>query len=645
MTDRSDHDGPVILGIDVGGTFTDVVLVDGDRLVVAKVSTTQDQSVGVVRAANTVADGPAELLVHGTTVATNALLERRGARIVLVTDPGFRDLIEIGRSDRPALYDTAVQRPEVLVERACRLESDVPHLAAEVAALAPDVVVVALKDSFRDGSAERRIARQLEDALDGVDIVTSHEIAPEFREFERTSSAVVAGYLRPAVQDYLERLLEDAVPAVAEDVLVMRSNGGVAPVRQAASNPTTILLSGPAGGTAAAAEIARALDLETVISFDMGGTSTDVCRIENGAPVVRQDTVVGGHPCLVSTVAIHTVGAGGGSIAWIDPGGSLRVGPQSAGADPGPAAYGRGGRLPTVTDANVVLGRIDPQAVFGDGVSIDREASGRVIADLARSMGMDGHAAAAGIVEVVEAHMERAIHQVSVREGHDVRSAALLAFGGAGGLHAVELARRLDMASVVIPNHAGVLSALGLLLSPLRVDLVMSVNDLDPTSVGPTTERAADAVKEQFHHQVGRAPERIEVVALARYAGQSHELTVPIVIGASVEQLLTAFDTVHERQNGFSRSGDPVELVSVRATATAESAVVVPPPVKTTRPSRTRSVVTSDGPREVPVIDRRAPEADGLTGPAVIEDAGSTIWIPDGCTVRALPGGELELVG
>lgn len=641
----------MIIGIDVGGTFTDVVLVDGDRVSAAKVSTTRDQAVGVVRAAKAVADGAAQLLVHGTTVATNALLEHRGALTALITDPGFRDLIEIGRSDRPSLYDVSVKRPETLVAREHRFEFDDPALAGSIVALAPDVVVVALKDSFRDGRQERQVALELRTSIAAlnpdldIDIVLSHEIAAEFREYERTSSAVVAGYLRPAVEHYLTELLDVAVPELAAEVLVMRSNGGVAPVREAASNPTTILLSGPAGGTAAAGRIGKDLGLDTVISFDMGGTSTDVCRIENGAPVVRQSTTVGGYPCLVPTVAIHTVGAGGGSIAWVDAGGSLRVGPQSAGAEPGPAAYRRGGLLPTVTDANVVLGRIAPDAVFGDGVEIDFDAAWRAIGELGGGIGLDERSTASGIIEVVEAHMERAIHAVSISEGHDVRTASLMAFGGAGALHAVALARRLDMASVVIPNHAGVLSAVGLLLSPLRVDVVISVDDLDTAGVAEASEDAAREVVRRFEDQVARTPELVELVAMMRYSGQSHELAVPIEVGAAEAHVIASFDEVHERHNGFSRVGDAVDLVAIRATALAQSDIEIPAPLVHPSIVGSRTVVTASGPRSVPVVQRDTPDVEGLVGPAVIEDAGATIWVPEGCAVRVARGGALELTG
>jgi N-methylhydantoinase A len=291
------------------------------------------------------------------------------------------------------------------------------------------------------------------------------------------------------------------------------------------------------------------------------------------------------------------------------------------------------------------LGRIDPQAVFGAGVEIDFEAARRVVGDLGRSIGLDERATALGIIEVVETQMERAIHAVSVSEGHDVRSASLVAFGGAGALHAMELARRLEMASVIIPNHAGVLSALGLLLSPLRVDLVTSVDDLDPARIAEISKRAATEVTVRFSDQVARPPQRVEIVALVRYAGQSHELSVPVEVESSEEHLVSAFDRAHHRHNGFSRVGDRVELVAVRATASSVSNVTVPPRTQIRAVSRSRSVITKDGARDVPVLSRGTPEIDGLSGPAVIEDDGSTIWIPHRCSVRVLDRGELELVG
>lgn len=631
------------IGIDVGGTFTDVVFVDGSHVTVRKVATTPDQSEGVISGARAAGAVNQSLLVHGTTAATNALLEHKGAKVVMITDAGFRDLLEIGRSDRPSLYDVSVQRPRQLVARDDRFEATDPDLIGRVVERSPDVVVVALKDAYRDGSAEAEIRDRIRAVAD-LDVVLSHEIANEFREFERASTAVTAAYLRPIVDRYLERLSSAATPEIAAEVLVMRSNGGVAPVTSAAANPATILLSGPAGGVAATAELANRLGIPRVISFDMGGTSTDVCRIEDGEPVIAQLTEVGGYPCLVPTVSIHTVGAGGGSIAWVDPGGSLRVGPQSAGATPGPAGYGRGGRLPTVTDANIVLGRIDPEAVFGDGVAIDRDEAEQAIAVLAERLSMSTVEAALGIVEVVESHMERAIGTVSVSEGYDARAASLVAFGGAGALHAAALSARLDMESVIVPNHAGVFSAVGLLLSPIRIDVTVPSLDLDPAGVDALAGSAVAEAETAFAEAIGSPPRTVELAALARYAGQSHELAVAIDPAGGFERLVVSFGAEHRRRNGFAREGDPIELVGVRATAMAPSGLEVPTPRPDAPSKRRRTVHTGERFEQVDVHGR-AGLASGsvISGPTVIEDGGSTIWVPPGYTASVGPGGALEL--
>ncbi len=631
------------IGIDVGGTFTDIVFVDGSRVTVGKVATTPDQSAGVIAGARSAGAVGQALLVHGTTAATNALLEHKGANVVMITDGGFRDLVEIGRSDRPSLYDVSVRRPPQLVAREDRFEVTDTDVIESVVERSPDVVVIALKDAYRDGSAESRIRDRIR-AMSDLDVIVSHEIANEFREFERASTAVTAAYLRPIVDRYLNRLSTAATPEIASEVLIMRSNGGVAPVTTAAANPATILLSGPAGGVAAAAELATRLGARRAVSFDMGGTSTDVCRIEDGEPVIAQHTEVGGYPCLVPTVSIHTVGAGGGSIAWVDPGGSLRVGPQSAGAVPGPAGYGRGGEKPTVTDANIVLGRIAPDAVFGDGVAIDFEKAEQAVAQLADRLGISVIEAAAGIAEVVESHMERAIGAVSVSEGYDARAASLIAFGGAGALHAAALSTRLGMKSVIVPNHAGVFSAVGLLLSPIRIDVTIPSLDLDPEQVDSLARHAADQASSDFIRALGSVPRSIELVALARYAGQSHELTVAIDVAGGVDRLLGEFGAEHRLRNGFAREGDPVELVAVRATATAPSGIDVPPPPTEPHSKRHRQVHTGERFEEVVVQARSGLGVDSvIEGPTVIEDGGSTIWVPPGYRAAVLGGGELEL--
>ncbi|MEX1043557.1 MAG: hydantoinase/oxoprolinase family protein, partial [Acidimicrobiia bacterium] len=332
------------LGVDVGGTFTDLVWWDGDRLRVAKTSTTPDQSLGVVSGATQLTAGSrVRMLVHGTTVATNALLERRGARVAVVTDPGFEDLIEIARQDRPSLYDHDVLRPEPLVPRSRRF-GHVPDRFEET-----DVAVVSLLGSYADPSAEQRLASLVAAAHPDLDVIASSEVSGEFREFERLSTTVLTGYLRPVVERYIERLDRDVRQSVADRVLVMRSSGGLVPASAAGRQSASILLSGPAGGVVAAAAYGDLLGHRSVISFDMGGTSTDVCRIEGGRPEVAFERTVEGFACRLPSVAVHTVGAGGGSVGWVDAGGALRVGPRSAGAAPGPASYGRGGVEATVT--------------------------------------------------------------------------------------------------------------------------------------------------------------------------------------------------------------------------------------------------------------------------------------------------------
>ena len=638
--------GPVAVGIDVGGTFTDVVMTAGDRVVVTKVSTTVDQSVGVLEGARQAGAVGESLLVHGTTAATNALLERAGGRVVLVTDPGLLDAIEIGRSDRPSLYDPMADRPEPLVPRERRLGSDRLDLVEAIAAMAPDVVVVGLKGSYADPEPELRLVAHLAGELDGVDVIASHTVANEFREFERISTAVTAAYLRPSVADYLANLTAAVVPEIADRLLVMRSSGGVAPVGTAAQNPTSILLSGPAGGVAATRELANRLGLERVISFDMGGTSTDVCRIEAGEAVLRHLTDIDGYPCLAPSVAIHTVGAGGGSIAWIDAGGALRVGPQSAGAVPGPAGYGRGGSQPTVTDANIVLGRIDPAAVFGDGVAIDAGASKAAVGDLGSRLGLGPIETALGIVEVVEAHMERAIHTVSVREGYDLRDAALVAFGGAGALHAAAIADRLELGSVIVPRHAGVFSAVGLLMSPTRFDVVRPSADLDVEGLGDLLDAALREASERFEAAMGTQPAAVEASADMRYAGQSHETWVPVPAVEGVAALESAFHHEHRTRNGFDRQGDRVELVTVRVAAIGSPALVSLPaePEVSGLRSRSRRVVGRHGATEVDVLPRPALRpGQRVDGPAVVEGEGSTVWVPADHRLTVGVAGELEI--
>ena len=560
-------------GVDTGGTFTDVVRSDGT---IAKVLSTPGDPAQAVAVG--LGDRAVDVLAHGTTVATNALLERRGARVALVTDPGFEDVIEIGRQNRPALYDQFADRPAPLVERELRLP---------VGAAVPDgveAVAVCLLHADVDPSGERDVAA----TLVGYDVTCSHEVSPEFREYERTVTVVANAYLRPVCRAYLHRLAP-----LADRVLAMTSAGGLVPLDEAADRPAALLLSGPAGGVRAGAAAAVAAGFGDAVTFDMGGTSTDVCLVLDGQPEPAGQRAVGGLPIRLPALDIHTVGAGGGSIARLDSGGALAVGPRSAGADPGPACYGQGGELPTVTDADLVLGRIPPDAAFPGLGRLDVSAARAAL----ERAGVD----AAGVVDVVDATMAEALRVVSVRRGVDPAGLALVAFGGAGPLHACALAEQLGMPAVVVPPRAGVLSAVGLLASPRQTDVVRSwphAGDLAgvAAALAELAERARAAHGEEAE---------ITTSVDCRYAGQSHELTVSDI---------GHFEEEHRRRNGYARPGAPVEVVALRATA------------------RSAAPVRMD---ELPAVgDRRH-----AVGPAVLAEPDCTVWVPEGWSAEVGGGG------
>ncbi len=592
-------------GADTGGTFTDLVADDG-RIV--KVLSTPDDP------ASAVSEGLAELdrhrrpelLAHGTTVATNALLERRGARVTLLTTEGFADVIEIARQARPSLYDIWADRPEPLVPRDRRLEvrgrldADGRELTPVATTALPDLpdgtesVAVCLLHADLDHRHERAVAEALADH--GVDDVTcSSEVSPEFREYERTVTTVVNAYLRPRLRRYLRSLVD-----LADHVLVMTSAGGLLPADEAAELPVALLLSGPAGGVRAGAAAAAAAGFPDAVTFDMGGTSTDVCLVQGGTPEPAPGRTAAGFPIRLPALDIHTIGAGGGSIAALDPGGALVVGPESAGADPGPVCYGRGGTRPTVTDADLVLGRIPPDATFGGLDALDREGAEAALADVGAS--------ADGVVSVVDAAMERAVRVVSVQRGVDPAALALVAFGGAGPLHACAVAEGAGMRAVVVPPRAGVLSAVGLLCSPPQRDLVRSwPHPTDHDGVQEALDELADAAR----RAVGGDDEAEVTTSVdCRYAGQSHELTV-----AGIED----FEDEHRRRNGYARPGAPLEVVALRARARLPAAVSVEdlgPPPTPRKPTK---------------------------GPTVIAEPDCTVWVPGGWSADVGPDGSWVL--
>ena len=574
-----------ILGVDVGGTFTDAVLLDGGVLRTAKVPTAVRQEDSVLEAVRALGAEGIQRFAHGTTVATNALLERRGARTAYVGNERFEHLLHLRRQTRAHLYRLCAQHPEPLVPLdRChgvrgRLGPEGELVPLDLATL-PDIgdaeaVAVCLLFAFRDSSHEAAVAAELRARHPGVHVVASHEIAPEFREYERASTTAADAYLAPMTARYLRALAGAARAGGLPEPLVMLSSGGVATVEEAAAHPATILVSGPAAGVVGAGLVARRAGFEHAIAFDMGGTSTDVCLLHGGRAARVAERTVGGLPIRLPTLDLHTVGAGGGSIVRRDEGGAIRVGPESAGAQPGPACYGAGGPA-TVTDANLLLDRLPPE--LPGGLVLDRDAAARAL---------DGIDPAAAI-EVVNAEMLRALRVVSVERGHDPREFALVAFGGAGPLHACALAEELSIDAVLVPQAAGVLSALGLVASDERRDRVVSY--LRP--LADVTQLPAEGDAD------------------LRYRGQSFELTVPLQA-----DLATAFHRAHEERYGYADESREIELVAVR----------------------TVEVVRG------PEISFQTTERLEVVGPALVELPGATCWVPEGWRGETNDDGTLVL--
>ena len=638
----------MIIGADVGGTFTDLVGVAGGVVTSLKIATSDPQSRAVVEGSKSLGRGSGiDALVHGTTVATNALLERRGARTALVTDSGFEDVIEIARQDRPSLYDPNADRSAALVARSDRI-----GVAGDALEGVPPVeaVAVALINGHDEAEREQALAKQVARHVPDAAVSLSSVVAPEFREFERVSTTVLNAYLTPVTAAYLRRLDEDLVgPAVAGSVSVMRSSGGLMSLDAAAALPAAVLLSGPAGGVVAAQRLASLLGLENVVSFDMGGTSTDVCLIEGGLVDVSHERSIDGYACRMPSVGIHTVGAGGGSIAWIDAGGSLRVGPQSSGAHPGPACYGKGGTQPTVTDAHVVLGRIGSQAALGGSLHVDHEVATEAVATVARPLGIGIVDAAAGIIRIAEATMAGAVRTVSIDAGADPSAAHLVAFGGAGGLHASAVARSLGMAGVVVPPLAGVFSAVGLLLAPPRTDAVAAVHiaGRDLSAAGA----AADRLLRQTADGVGAAGSTVassETHLDVRYIGQAHEVSVPWSDRAAHPEVVTRFEELHLKRYGFSRPGDPIEIMAVRCSSLGMAPLAHMPGLvveETGRAAGERDVVGSDGTTRSTAVIVRSQLAPGtvVDGPAIIEEAQSTVFLEQGERADVADDGSLVI--
>ena len=663
------------VGVDVGGTFTDLVAVAADgRIEIRKVaSTPQDPSLGLFRALEALGtrdEGrgtggfdrpvprppspvpiPIDVLVHGTTVATNALLERRGARVVLVTTAGFEDLLWLRRQDRPALYDLARDHPPPLVARDDVIgarermgpggggailtlsEEEIARVTASVRDRQPEAVAIALLFAFRHPDHERRLAVALRDALPDVAVVASHEVLPVFREYERTSTTTAEAYLRPRVSSYIAKTQAAAKARGVQSLRIMTSSGGTLEPEQATRRAASLALSGPAGGVVGARLVGAAVGVRDLLTLDMGGTSADASLVTGGVALTEGAESIAGVPLALPAILIETVSAGGGSIASVDEGGALRVGPRSAGAEPGPACYGRGGAEPTVTDACLVLGWLDAGYPLADAVRLDRAAAERALAGLARVLGdRDICGVAAGIARVATAVMARALKRVSVARGLDPRGMALLPFGGAGPLFGCALAETLGMSRVVIPAHPGVLSALGLAVAPERVDFVASLHR-------PLAELSPLALSAAFQPLVSAAASALPQAPVTRFvdcrfAGQGYEITVPAVRDDPA-LLDTAFRAAHRARHGHADAHEAIELVNLRVVAerpVADNVIGQNRRKGGEGATGRRDIMTSDGARVEATVWPLGAMAVGqqLVGPAILAGHDATGLIEPG---------------
>jgi len=659
------------VSFDVGGTFTDFTIHDGRSDVVRhfKVpSTPADPSeaieTGLAALISDLGIQADEIgfVGHGTTVATNMVIERRGVRTGLITTKGFRDVLEIGRQTRPNLFDYAVGKPAPLVPREHRIEvagridvtgkvlasldeAAVREAAQRLVAEGVQAIAICFLHSYLDDTQERRAAEIVREVAPDLYVSTSSGVLPEFREYERFSTTVINGYVGPRMDRYLDRFLQRiGTLGITTQPYTIHSNGGLMSVATVRSHPVRTCLSGPAAGVVGAAEVGKSVGQPNLITFDVGGTSTDVSLIEAGAPSFASSRLVADYPVRTPMVDVHVIGAGGGSIAWIDDAGALKVGPHSAGADPGPVAYGRGGQEPTLTDANIVLHRLNPKTLLGGRMAVDEAAARRVIAErIAGPLGIGVEEAALGIIRIAVANMSRAIRAVSTEKGHDLADFALFPYGGAGPLHAIAVAEECDIRRVLVPQEPGTMCARGILMSDLSMDFVKS--EISVADAGSWPEIASRFAAMEQSGLAWLEAENVEAgrrgflrVVEARYKGQNHEVQVKLDDEASrvsFESFVAGFRAAHRREYGYDVEDLAIEVVNCRLKVVGSierpQTRVAQPSAAAPTPTERREVRFAESWIDTPVF-ARASLGSGvrLEGPAVIEEMSSTTVVGPG---------------
>ena len=675
--------GTYRIGIDVGGTFTDLALLEeetGKTLHFKVLSTSPNPADGVLRVVDKVIQDTnlsadeVNSVLHGTTITTNALLERRGARLALITTEGFRDVLEIGRQIRPSLFDWGASKPEPYVPRRRRFElkervcangsvsvdpdrADIEAVVEKTLASKPEAVAVSLLFSFQHPEHENRVLAALRARDPDLPVSLSSRVLPEYREFERTSTTVANAFTTPILTEYTAGLVDSlSKRGLNARLRLLQSNGGIATLEGIREKFISTALSGPAGGVTAAAYLSRQKELPNAISLDMGGTSSDICLIRNGRPGWTVDASVGGFPIRLPMMDIHTVGAGGGSVIWVDSGGGLRVGPQSAGSRPGPACYGFGGNLPTITDAHMEIGTLRPEFFEGKDIPVRPEAGTKALAALGEPLGMSAGEVAADALRVVNFHLAKEIRAATLARGFEASECVLIPFGGAGPLHACEVAKELSIDRILLPEAAGVLSALGAAIADFRYDFshafIHRAGSLPESKMESGFKRLDRLGREKLADFPARDI-RLERSVDMRYLGQSFDINVPVKGDGeplSPDKLVEAFHLLHENAYGFSDPDEPVEFVNLRLTAlgiTSRPASGKRVPSKKAAPHGEARIRSGEG--EVShflLVDREVlPPGGSIAGPAILHDAYATAVIPKGWSGAVDEDGHILLAG